>query len=136
MLLLCWFDHFLDSRADIFCWIFGKSMTPKRHSEINWPLMTQIDKSTYVLHNSYYYGIEILFIIINSKFQLWPNLKPKPLVLSQAWEYVGCWTCGCYQFSNQGIEFFRVCVNLPFLLDPAQCHLLKIQLSLLLGHQV
>ena len=41
MLLLCWFDHFLDSRAEIcqiFCFFFGKSMTPKRHSEINWPL--------------------------------------------------------------------------------------------------
>ena len=42
MLLLCWFDHFLDSRAEIcqiFRWFFGKSMTPKRHSEINWPLL-------------------------------------------------------------------------------------------------
>ena len=41
MLLLCWFDHFLDSRAEIcqiFHWLFGKSMTLKRHSEIYWPL--------------------------------------------------------------------------------------------------
>ena len=41
MLLLCWFDHFLDSTAEIcqiFRWLFGKSMKLKRHSEINWPL--------------------------------------------------------------------------------------------------
>ena len=41
VLLLCWFDHFLDSRAEscqIFRWFLGKSMTPKSHSEINWPL--------------------------------------------------------------------------------------------------
>ena len=41
MLLLCWFDHFLDSRAEIcqiFRWFFGKFKTPRRHSEINWPL--------------------------------------------------------------------------------------------------
>ena len=41
MLLLCWFDHFLDYRAEIcqiFRRLFGKSMTPKKHSEINWPL--------------------------------------------------------------------------------------------------
>ena len=41
MLLLCWFDQYLDSRAEIcqsFRCFFGKSMTPKRHSEINWPL--------------------------------------------------------------------------------------------------
>ena len=41
VLLLCWFEHFLDSRAElcqIFRWFCGKSMTSKRHSEINWPL--------------------------------------------------------------------------------------------------
>ena len=41
MLLLCWIDHFLDSRAEIcqiFHCFFGKSMTPKRHPKINWPL--------------------------------------------------------------------------------------------------
>ena len=48
MCLLCWFDHFLDSRAEI-CQIFsffffGKSMTPERHSEINWSLKTQNPK--------------------------------------------------------------------------------------------
>ena len=47
MLLLCWFDHFLDSRAEIcqiFRWLFGKSMTPKRHSAINWPLSSSATK--------------------------------------------------------------------------------------------
>ena len=37
---LCWFDHFLYSRAEIcqfFRWFFGKFKS-KRHSEINWPL--------------------------------------------------------------------------------------------------
>ena len=41
VLLLCWSDHFLDSRAEIcqiFRWFFGKYMAPKRHSEFNWPL--------------------------------------------------------------------------------------------------
>ena len=41
MPLLCWFDHFLVSRAEIcqiFRWFFGKFKTSKRHSEINWPL--------------------------------------------------------------------------------------------------
>ena len=36
-----WFDHFLDTWVEIcqiFWWVFGNSMTPKRHSEINWPL--------------------------------------------------------------------------------------------------
>ena len=39
--LLCWFDHFLYSRAEIcqiFRWFFGKFKISKRHSEINWPL--------------------------------------------------------------------------------------------------
>ena len=39
--LFCWFDHFLVSRAEMrqsFRWFFEKSMTPKKHSEINWPL--------------------------------------------------------------------------------------------------
>ena len=42
MLLFCWFDYFLDIRAEIcqiFRWFFGKPMTPKRHSEIHWPLV-------------------------------------------------------------------------------------------------
>ena len=42
MPLLCWFDYFLDIRAEIcqiFRWFFGKPMTPKRHSEIHWPLV-------------------------------------------------------------------------------------------------
>ena len=41
MPLLCWFDHFLVSGAEIcqiFRWFFGKFQTPKRRSEINWPL--------------------------------------------------------------------------------------------------
>ena len=41
MLLSVWFDHFLDSRAEILQflgWFFGKVKTPKSHSEINWPL--------------------------------------------------------------------------------------------------
>ena len=45
VLLLSWFDHFLDSRAEtcqIFRCFFGKSMTPKRHSEINWPLVASL----------------------------------------------------------------------------------------------
>ena len=39
---ILWFDHFLDSGAEIcqmFRWFFGKSVTPKIHSEINWPLV-------------------------------------------------------------------------------------------------
>ena len=39
---ILWFDHFLDSGAEIcqiFCWFFGKFKTSKRHSEINWPLV-------------------------------------------------------------------------------------------------
>ena len=39
MLLLCWFDHFLDSRAEI-CQIFRcflENLWHSRHSEINWP---------------------------------------------------------------------------------------------------
>ena len=39
----CLFDHFLDSWAEIcqiFWWFLGNSTTPKRHSEINWPLVT------------------------------------------------------------------------------------------------
>ena len=39
--LFFWLDQFLDSRAEIyqvFAIIFGKFKTPKRHSEINWPL--------------------------------------------------------------------------------------------------
>ena len=46
MLLLWWFDHFLYSRAEIcqiFHWFFGKSMTTKRHSGINWPLGTDLE---------------------------------------------------------------------------------------------
>ena len=38
VLLLCWFDHFLDSGVEIwqiFRCFFEKSMTTKRHSEIN-----------------------------------------------------------------------------------------------------
>ena len=45
VLILCWFDHILDSRAEIcqiFRWFFGKSMTSKRHSEINWPLASNV----------------------------------------------------------------------------------------------
>ena len=41
MFILCWFDHFLDSWAEIcqiFRWFFGKFKKSKRHSEINWPL--------------------------------------------------------------------------------------------------
>ena len=44
--LYCWFDHFLYSRTEIcqnFRWFFGKFRTPKRHSEINWPLTFQIN---------------------------------------------------------------------------------------------
>ena len=40
MPLLCWFDHFLVSRAEIcqiFHWFFGKFKASKKHSEINWP---------------------------------------------------------------------------------------------------
>ena len=43
--LFCWFDHFLDSRAEIcqiFRWFFGKFKAPKRHSEINWPSIHSI----------------------------------------------------------------------------------------------
>ena len=43
MPLFWWVHHFLDSRAEIcqiFRCFFVKSMTPKRHSEINWPLVT------------------------------------------------------------------------------------------------
>ena len=42
MPLLCRFDHFLFSRSEIcqiFRWFFGKFKTPKRHSEMNWPLV-------------------------------------------------------------------------------------------------
>ena len=38
---LLWFDHFLDSWAEIcqiFRWFFGKFKKSKRHSEIIWPL--------------------------------------------------------------------------------------------------
>ena len=38
---ILWFDHFLDSGAEIcqiFCWFFGKFKKSKRHSEIIWPL--------------------------------------------------------------------------------------------------
>ena len=41
MSLLCWFDHILDSWAEIcqnLRWFFGKFKKSKRHSEINWPL--------------------------------------------------------------------------------------------------
>ena len=40
----CWFNHFLDSRAEIlqiFGWFFGKFKKSKSHSEINWPLNLQ-----------------------------------------------------------------------------------------------
>ena len=40
MLLLCWFEHFLDSRAEIcqiFRCFFGKFKISIWHSEINWP---------------------------------------------------------------------------------------------------
>ena len=39
MIVCLWFDHFLDSRAEIchiFRWFFGKLKKFKRHSEINW----------------------------------------------------------------------------------------------------
>ena len=35
---ILWFDHFLDSGAEIcqiFCWFFGKIKTPRSHFEIN-----------------------------------------------------------------------------------------------------
>ena len=38
---ILWFDHFLDSRAEIcqiFRWFFVKFKRSKEHSEINWPL--------------------------------------------------------------------------------------------------
>ena len=41
MSLFCWFDHFLDSGAEIcqnFHWFLEKFKASKRHSEINWPL--------------------------------------------------------------------------------------------------
>ena len=45
---ILWFDHFLDSRAEIcqiFRWFFGKFKTSKRRSEINWPLETLEEKN-------------------------------------------------------------------------------------------
>jgi hypothetical protein len=47
VLLPCWFDHFLDFKAEIcqmFRCFFGKSLTPKRHSEINWPSKEPLKK--------------------------------------------------------------------------------------------
>ena len=41
MPLICWFDHFLYSRAEIcliFRWFFFNLRLSKRRSEINWPL--------------------------------------------------------------------------------------------------
>ena len=40
-----WFDLILNSGAEIcqiFRWFFEKSVTPKRHSEINWPLEEKV----------------------------------------------------------------------------------------------
>ena len=50
---ILWFDHFLDSWAEIcqiFRWFFGKFKIPKRHSEINWPLVCCIFGCWYLDH--------------------------------------------------------------------------------------
>ena len=47
MSLSFWFNHFLDSRAEIhqiFAMVFWKFKTSKSHSEINWPLVGKLKK--------------------------------------------------------------------------------------------
>ena len=61
--MLIW--HFLDSRAEIcqiFRVFFGKSTTPRRHSEINWPLVCC--KGELFLRALYVYCLPLLWIHI------------------------------------------------------------------------
>ena len=65
MLLLCWFDHFLDSRAEIcqiFCWFFGKFKKSKRHSEINWPLA--VHNWCWIFNNAFEYFMTWTHIVL------------------------------------------------------------------------
>ena len=56
---ILWFDHFLDSRAEIsqiFYCFFVKFKTLKRHPEINWPLSWSIVSSFVIL--GFFLGLE------------------------------------------------------------------------------
>ena len=64
-LLLCWFDHFLDSRAEIChffsMFFFEKFKTWKSHSEINWPLKLRVQWSMWITISNIYLGLGFEF---------------------------------------------------------------------------
>ena len=85
-------DHFLDSRAEIcqiFRWVFGKSMTPKRDSEINWPLIhiwfLKIGKSLAQIRKQANTVI-ILFKYIPGIWRNLPNYKVPDFLKNFIWK--------------------------------------------------
>ena len=60
---ILWFDHFLDSWAEIcqiFRWFFGNSMTPKRHTEINLPLV--IENLRFIFRDNTWWGAQKIWM--------------------------------------------------------------------------
>ena len=100
MLLLCWFDHFLDSRAEIcqiFRWFFGKSMTPKRHSEINWLYLT--------IQYGYIIEAAISYYPIRNGWKLWYRK-------SGLFYYKSIQDCRSYDLQNIGLKIHNFSLEL------------------------